>query len=151
MAVTRRDVGRRLKEAVEAVVPGTQVSIGAFGDSASVRTTPAATPAVQAVIDAFDWSDAAQDLWEHSKQRAAAKAAIDKVDDLERLVRAVVKRVVSEDNRFADWITQFKAATAASSTLANFKSGVAALPDTPDRTYAQARTALMNDIDGEPD
>ena len=65
--------GERIEETIAAVCPipvGSSVSIGTFGVSSSVTfvVDPSATApqiaAAQALIDSFDWSDAAQLAWE---------------------------------------------------------------------------------------
>lgn len=68
----------RLDAAVRAAAPIVGVSVGTPGVSASVRVDfdPAATAdqraAAQAVVDGFDWSDAAQAAWELSQSRTRA-------------------------------------------------------------------------------
>ena len=62
-------------------------------------------------------------------------------------LRALVKVLLDENNNLRQWITSFKAEVEASSNLADFKTRVAALPNTPDRTLAQAKTAIQNKID----
>lgn len=64
-------------------------------------------------------------------------------------LRATVKLLVDELNILRGWVADFKAATAAAGSLAALKTGVAALPNTPQRTYQQAKTAINNLIDGE--
>lgn len=66
-----------------------------------------------------------------------------------RALRATVKILVDELNILRQWMTDMKAATAASSSYATLKSGIGTLPATPQRTYAQARTAIETLIDGE--
>ena len=62
-------------------------------------------------------------------------------------LRALVKVLLDENNTLRQWITSFKTQVAASSNLADFKTRVAALPSTPDRTLDQAKTAIVNAID----
>lgn len=93
---------------------------------------------------------AAVDAAEASAALAAAKAAADAaIDGLEGYeARALAKLMLDEINALRQWITSFKAATAAATNLANFQSRVAALANTPDRTLAQAKTAYKNLIAG---
>jgi len=51
-----------------------------------------------------------------------------------------------EINVYRQWLTDFKAAVAASTSLANFQSRVAAMDDMPQRTLSQMRTAIENRI-----
>jgi hypothetical protein len=58
---------------------------------------------------------------------------------------------MDEVNNLRGWIVSFKAATAASSSLADLKTRVAALPNMPDRTTNQLVTALSTTLDSVPD
>jgi hypothetical protein len=84
-----------------------------------------------------------------AKLRAVAKQFQDDQQAQNIALRVTVKLLVDELNILRQWITEFKAATAAASSLANLKTGVAALPNVPQRTYTQAKTAINNLIDGE--
>lgn len=75
-----------------------------------------------------------------TKLRAEIKSIHD--DNIE--LRVTVKLLVDELNVLRQWITDFKAATAAAASLAALKTGVAALPNTPQRTYQQAKTAIQS-------
>lgn len=117
----------RLHQSVVAVCPIIGVAIGRKGVSASVRIdfTPEATPQqqtdAQSVVDAFDWSDAAQTAWEESRQperkslREAAQQAISDIDTylaigspnnaqvvaavrrLAQINKAIIKRLIQID------------------------------------------------------
>ena len=63
-----------------------------------------------------------------------------------KLTRAVVLITMDEINNLRQWVMSFKAAVAAATTLADLKTRVAALSDTPDRTTAQLKTAVENKI-----
>lgn len=84
-----------------------------------------------------------------AKVKAAAKALYDDLQAAYRLQRAVVKLTVDELNALRQWVTSFKAAVAASSSFGNYQTRVAALANLADRTYAQAKTAVQNLINGE--
>lgn len=66
-----------------------------------------------------------------------------------RALAAVTLRAFDENNTLRQWISDFKTATANAGTLAQFKTAVAALPNTPQRTKAQLWGALVADIDSE--
>lgn len=101
------------------------------------------------IIAAFDDSDAAQAAADNLSARSAALDEIDNNRNAElKLLRASAAVLVDEINNLRDWITSFKVAVAGASTLANLKTAVAALPDMPDRTLAQAVTAIKNKITG---
>lgn len=63
-----------------------------------------------------------------------------------KILRGTAAVLVDEINLLREWIVAFKAATAAATSLANLQTRVAALPDLPDRTVAQAKTAIQNKI-----
>lgn len=104
--------------------------------------------AAQATIDAFDDSNNAQVAFENLQARTSADALIDlDKSSLLKIARAEAAVSVDEINLIREWIVSFKAATAAATSLANLQSRVAALPDMPDRTLAQFKTAIKNKID----
>lgn len=100
----------------------------------------------QPIIDAFDGSQAAQDAWVTSQTHARANSFMSVLDANSRAYRAVASIMVDEINALRDWVTSFKAAVAAATSLADLKTRVAALNDLPDRTLAQAKTAFINKI-----
>ena len=76
-----------------------------------------------------------------------AKRLYDRLDLHARALRSVVLVSLDEINTLRSWITSFKVEVAAASSLADLKTRVAGLPNTPARTAAQARTALRNHLD----
>lgn len=105
--------------------------------------------AAQPIIDAFDDSDAAQLLFENQQNRTQANALIDfDKTALLKIARAEAAVLVDEINSLRQWLVSFKAQVALATSLANLQTRVAALPDMPDRTLAQAKTAIKNKIDG---
>lgn len=99
---------------------------------------------------------ASLDAAEAAARRDGARAqavSIEAAEDAEGMrLRTVLQLTIDENNSLRQWITDFKAAVAASATLADLKTRVALLPNTPARTYAQARTAYRNKINvGEAD
>ena len=78
-----------------------------------------------------------------------AKELQDSDEQTARIIRAVVKLTVDEINTLRQWITDFKVEVDLANNLASLKTGVAGLPNVPDRTYDQARTSVTNIIDGE--
>lgn len=141
-------VALRLTEAVRAAVPAvTGVSIGTHGVSASVAVVPASQQAAaQATIDAFDWSSPAQVAWENQKSRTEAEGEVTAVTNRGKVLRALAAVLVDEINILRGWLVSFKAEVAAATNLADLKTRVAGLPNTPDRTLAQAKTAVANKI-----
>ena len=77
----------------------------------------------------------------------AGKANAKQSFDADPLERAFAELVKDEFNALRDWLTSFKAAVAGAGTLAALKTSVAALPNTPARTTAQLKTALVNAVD----
>jgi len=80
--------------------------------------------------------------------KTAAQNQLDERNALGILHRAVASVLVDEINALRDWLTAFKVAMAAATSLANLQTRVAALANTPDRTLAQARTAIKAAITG---
>ncbi len=100
--------------------------------------------AAQATINAFDGSQAAQDAWNAIPQsQKQAILLINLLDANARAYRAVAALAIDEINALREWIVSFQAAVAAASSLANLQTRVAALPNLPDRTLAQAKTAFI--------
>lgn len=80
--------------------------------------------------------------------RAAAKAILATgTGEQAKKDRAIVAILLDEINDLRAWITSFKAATAAATTLADFKTRVAALSNMPARTMAQAKTKYEAMVD----
>jgi len=84
----------RIHAAVSAACPIVGVSVGTPGDSATVRVdyAPGSTAeqrdAADAVVAAFDWSDAAQAVWEQTQNIYGAAALLQSGDAVPRAVRA---------------------------------------------------------------
>ena len=118
-------------------------------NSATVRVSPNNLQAsAQPIIDAFDGSQAAQDAWQAGQNQDRAITFMTILDSDARAYRAVAAIMVDEINSLRDWITDFKAAVAAASSLADLKTRVAALPNLPDRTLQQAKNAFIAKIQG---
>ncbi len=101
----------------------------------------------QATINAFDGSQAAQDAWNAIPQdRKSAVLLINLTDAHARAFRAIAALTVDEINTLREWIVSFQAAVAAATSLANLQTRVAALPNLPDRTLAQAKSAFINKV-----
>lgn len=81
-----------------------------------------------------------------NRQRSEAKDAIDGLDHSAKLLRAIIIVLLDEINSLRSWIRSFKTETAAATNLANFQTRVATLPNMPDRTTVQARTAIKASI-----
>lgn len=142
---------QRLTETISAVCPIVGVAISE--QTARIDFAPEATQQQQAnaqsALTAFDWSESAHTIWIQNKLRVAAKQFHDDQDAQNVAFRAFVKLVVDENNLLREWITDFKAAVAAAGSLGALKTGVAGLPNVPQRTYQQAKTAIHNLVDGE--
>lgn len=118
----------------------------ADGVRTRLDTEPVAPP-IQASVDAVmnaDISPTAIANRNLVRDRAVAQEqVIRKIPDNVQL-RSVLLVAVDEINNLRQWLTSFKAAVAAATTLADLKTRVAALPNTPDRTPAQAKAAILN-------
>lgn len=80
-------------------------------------------------------------------RRRQAKDAVNLLRENEVLIRAVAAVTADEVNNIRQWLTDFKAQTALATSLANLQTRVAALPNMPQRTLPQIRTAIANKID----
>lgn len=121
---------------------------GEFGNESIEYWNPAlGTQPTQAQLDAVTQTQV--DAAKLTKLRTAAKQIHLANEAENRALRATVKVLVDELNILRQWMTDMKAATAASTNYASLKSGIGALSNTPQRTYAQARTAIETIIDGE--
>ena len=79
--------------------------------------------------------------------RAAAKAMLDGFLSSSLFQRAVADIIKDEINSLRGWVVSFKAQVALATNLANLQTRVAGLPDMPDRTLAQLKTAIKNRVD----
>ncbi len=116
---------------------------------ATVQVSPAnLQSAAQPFINVFDGSQAAQDAWTQRvvNYRSRALGYMSSPDPDARAYRAVAALAIDEINTLREWIVSFQAAVAAASSLANLQTRVAALPNLPDRTLAQAKTAFINKV-----
>ncbi len=104
----------------------------------------------QSVINAFDGSQGAYDTWASTITQTQKEAVgfMLRLDAEAKAYRAVAALAIDEINTLREWIMAFKAATAAATSLANLQTRVAALPDLPDRTLAQAKTAFIAKVNG---
>lgn len=101
----------------------------------------------QAQLDAV--TQAQVDLARIDKFRTTAKTFINtSTTPNNKLARAIVSILLDEMNVLRQWLASFKTEVAAAASLADLKTRVATLPATPDRTLAQAKTAIANKIDG---
>jgi hypothetical protein len=121
------------------------------GDGLIVRLDTAdGNPPLQAARDAVlnaDLSAGAVAARVRQRLRTPADLAFAAVESAAVRDRAIVLVAIDEINLLREWITSFKAAVAAATSLANLQTRVAALPDLPDRTPAQAKAAVTNKID----
>ncbi len=98
----------------------------------------------QATINAFDGSQSAQDAWNALPQdQKDAVLLINLNSSNARAYRAIAALAIDEINTLREWIVSFQAAVAAATSLANLQTRVAALPNLPDRTLAQAKAAFI--------
>lgn len=95
-----------------------------------------------------DALDAAETAARLAILRAAAKAAMQELNELALSTRALALATLDEINGLRTWTRDFKSATAAATNLANLQSRVAALPTLADRTEQQLKTVIDAAIDG---
>ena len=98
----------------------------------------------QATFDAITQSQV--DTYYRTAAKAAATNSIDLNPGYQQ--RAIALMAIQEINALRDWITSFKSAVAAATSLANLQSRVAGLADMPDRTLSQAKQSYKNLLAG---
>jgi len=81
-------------------------------------------------------------------KRDAAKAIgfMDTDPQFRRILIALIKGIIREDNQNRLWIRDFKAAVAASTSLADFQSRVAALDTPTDREFQDAKDYIIGQV-----
>lgn len=77
---------------------------------------------------------------------AASDAVVNEPHAVYKGLRGAAAVLVDEINALRQWEMSFKAAVAAATSLADLKTSVAALPNLPDRTLAQAKSAIQTKI-----
>jgi hypothetical protein len=70
----------------------------------------------------------------------------DQVDLVESVLRQVVVMTLGEINILRQWIVDFQVEVAAATNLNDLKTRIAGLPNLPDRTFAQIKTQLRNNL-----
>lgn len=145
---TSLDLTARLDNNIRASIPIDGISgvVSPYNPTTVRVSPPSLQAAAQPIIDAFDPSQAAQDAWQALQNQNQAIAFMTVLGNQARAYRAVAAIMVDEINALRDWITGFKAAVAAATSLADLKTRVAALPNTPDRTMQQAKDAFIAKI-----
>jgi hypothetical protein len=122
------------------IVNGVPVDITGTPEATAIENEWAANPppTAQQMLDAF---------------RARAAALIDQVQDVQAVKdRAILLVVMDELNSIRQWVTDFKAAVAAATSLANLQTRVAATSNLPQRTANQIRPAVQGKMtDGSAD
>lgn len=145
--MTADRVQLRVLAALSAVAPVASLDVDAVNHAITVSTAESATPqqlaALRAAIDTFDWSDTAHATWENSTGRTDGVDAVENDHTaVYKTLRGTAAVLVDEINILRQWIVAFKVEVAAAASLADLKTRVAALPNLPDRTLTQAKTAI---------
>lgn len=115
------------------------------------------TKGLQMTQAGIDWVITDMDTKRLAQEaQAQAQAIIDNRNNASSIVdlsdvegikwRAVSLILIDEINALRDWLTSFKSGTALATSLADLKTRVAKLPNTPDRTLAQFKGAYTNKI-----
>jgi predicted DNA-binding transcriptional regulator YafY len=132
---------------------------GASGDSAAVRidfkpeaTAPQRAQA-EAIVAAFDWSDAAHQVWLAQQEKASASEALDRgvlqsASQAERIVIALAQMILDEFNTHSAQTSAMLAAIAAATSLADLKTRMALVSNIPQRTQQQLVNAIKAKING---
>lgn len=157
---------RFVTEAVQAVAPGAQVAVGLtrvephwhvvehpsgalFRVDYPEGATPQQVADGDALVSGWDLSAEAEAAREAAGVKAGARAFVDAAGVMERALRAFLVLQALENNRFRNWLSDFRDAVAAAGTLTALKTAVAALPDFDPLTALQVKAALKGMIDDD--
>lgn len=105
----------------------------------STQTVPTQTEIDAAIVDCPNQTNL-------SNRNAAVNELLSGTNDRDKLIRAILMSLLDELNNRREWDAGMKAAVAASTSLADLKTRIATLPDAPDITVQQAKTAVQNKI-----
>jgi len=125
---------------------GFPVSIGGSGVTVDPSNLQASA---NPLIAAWDWSDAAQLARDLADNKASATSYFQSPDSIAIILRSVAIAMISEINLLRERLVAQDNAIATASSLLNLQTQWAALAASkpmPDRTAAQAKTAVLNDI-----
>lgn len=139
----------RLQHTLEAAgIYGVTIDGGGPGVTISflAETSQSQRTQADAILAAFNWSQAAHNVWLNELAKAEAVRLFDDLQGNGKIIRAIVLTLIDEVNVLRQWLTALKAATALSTNYSTLKSGIAGLANTPDRTVAQAKTAISNKV-----
>lgn len=96
------------------------------------------------VISLMD--QAARDAVDAQELSDRRDSIISRLDDLEILERAELLALLDDRNIWADWLQQFKDGVATANNLADIKSLISRLPNTPQGGIAQMKTKIRNKL-----
>ena len=120
-----------------AIPDGGDLSVPKIVDGSSIRNATAPEIANFAVAEAAD---------ANLQNRESAISSIDNNVVQKKVLQAITSVIVDELNTLRQWEMSFKTEVAAATSLANLQTRVAGLPNLPDRTLAQAVTAVRAKI-----
>ncbi len=145
--LTNRLTADLLNQGIDVTVTGV---VSPYNPATVIVTPSNLQTTAQPFINAFSGSQAEQDAWVSRVTDYQQRTFVYMFgpDPDARAFRAIAALAIDEINTLRQWIVAFKAATAAATSLANLQTRVAALPDLPDRTLAQAKTAFINKVNG---
>lgn len=149
----------RLDAVVAAVCPIHGVSVGAIGDTKTVRVdyletaTPQERADADAVVAAFDWSDGADEAYKADQAKLAASQAYDKAQTAEagsseRIVIALALAALDQFNQQASVITAVMDAALAAKDFDEFKNAVAVIAKTQPLSTEDFVAAIKGKIEG---
>ena len=97
-------------------------------------------------IEAEDAAAAAAQAVEDAAELAAFQEMQRDLDQFELTLKAVALVMLSEVNNVREWVAGYKGEVAAATNLGNLQARVAALPNMPERTVQQLRTAVYGKV-----
>ena len=76
---------------------------------------------------------------------AAKTSSVNNLAPTKKNLKKMIEVLIKENNKWREWLAQFKADVAASESLADLKTRVAALPATPNRDFDQFLEAMRSE------
>jgi hypothetical protein len=144
----------RLDAAIRAAgipIDGVSGSLGSVRVDYQAAATPAQITQGAAIVAAFDWSAGADATWQAQQENAVAAANLDRGAAQagaasDRVVYALAMMVLDEFNTHSTFEAAMLSAIAASASLADLKTRMAAVNAIPARTPAQLVSAIKAKI-----
>lgn len=146
LTLALQDAGHISVDSVSRANPAVVFGFGNVRLTFVPGTSGTAQTAAQSFVTSFDWGEVAKTQRALVRLRAVAANAINLSDADAKLARAIAAVLADELNLHALKINAILDAVDAATSLADLKTRIAAIPDYPQRTLAQIKTAIQNKL-----